>query len=272
MLSEHAGGWRTLSTRNAFLIHLALSLLIFMTLVAVMVTLWFPGELFFLDGGWEGLKLVALVDLVLGPALTLCLYKPAKKGLLMDMSFIAAFQVAALAYGFVTTFEQRTAAVVFAESRFNTLSNVALIEANENLAERKIKTQSVTAIDSRKPAILVTPEGESAQQFQDLLNGFPQLHERSDKFIIAKDNSDYLRDLAVSEAALEAEDKKGLVKKALAKQSKSADIDVHRFTARYGSGFALFDHNSGRIVDYIEITAETKSPKASATDVAESVE
>lgn len=269
MVSEQTSGWRALSKRKAFLIHLALSLLIFMTLVAVMVTLWFPGELFFLDGGWEGLKLVALVDLVLGPALTLCLYKPGKKGLLMDMSLIAGFQIAALAYGFVTTFEQRTVAVVYAENNFNTLSNVALIKANKNLTERKIETRSVASMDSRIPATLVTVQGKTAEQFQDLLNGFPQLHERTDKFIIAKDNSDHLRDKAISEAILEDEDKNGLVKKALAKQKQTADVDVYRFKARYGSGFALFDHSSGRIVDYIKIEADTTSAK---TDLAESVE
>ncbi len=269
MVSEHTGGWRTLSTRNAFLIHLALSLLIFMTLVAVMVTLWFPGELFFLDGGWEGLKLVALVDLVLGPALTLCLYKPGKKGLVMDMSIIAGIQIAALAYGFVTTFEQRTTAVVYAENNFNTLSNVALIEANENLSERKIETQPIKTLDSRIPATLVTADTDIASQMQDLLNGFPQLHERSDKFLSAKGNSEHLRKLAVSETILENEDKKGLVKKALAKQKSTADIGVHRFKARYGSGFALFDYTNGRIVDYIKIKEGTASAK---TNVAESAE
>ncbi len=269
MVSEQISGWRTLSKRNAFLIHLALSLLVFMTLVAVMVTLWFPGELFFLDGGWEGLKLVALVDLVLGPALTLALYKPGKKDLLMDMSCIVALQVAALAYGFYTTYDQRTVAVVYAENRFNTLSNDALIVANKNLAERKFKTQSVTELDRKKPATLIIPGNDTAQQLEDLLNGFPLTHERSDKFVVAKDNSDHLRSYAVTDVVLKIEDPKGLVKKALAKQSEEADIGVHRFIARYGSGFALFDHNSGKIVDYIKIDAEATSTK---TDVAESGE
>jgi len=269
MVSEQSSGWRTLSKRNAFLIHLALSLLIFMTLVAVMVTLWFPGKLFFLDGGWEGLKLVALVDLVLGPALTLALYKPGKKGLIMDMSCIAAFQIAALAYGFYTTYHQRTSAVVYAESRFTTLSAAALEAANQNLAARNIETQSISALDSRKPATLLKPDGDSSQAIQDLLNGFPQPHERADKLIIAKNNSDVIRSNAISDDILKTEDPQGLVKKALAKQKNSADIDVHRFVARYGSGFALFDHTSGRIVDYIEIKGDIGGP---ATSVAESVE
>ena len=220
MVSPRASGWRMLSKRNAFLIHLALSLLIFMTLVMLMVTLWFPGELFFLDGGWEGLKLVALIDIVLGPALTLLLFKPGKKNLLMDMSCVAAFQIAALAYGFVTTHEQRTAAVVFAENKFNTLSQPAYEEASQNLLEREVQPQSIASLDNRKPAILLVPESPEtfAQNLADLFNGFPQMHERSDQFVIAKNNSDNIRDKAISDEILNYEDTKGLVKKALANQ------------------------------------------------------
>ena len=61
--------WSALTTSQAFILHLVLSLLIFSSLIYVMALYWFPGELFFLDGGWQGLKLVAMVDLVLGLSL-----------------------------------------------------------------------------------------------------------------------------------------------------------------------------------------------------------
>ena len=61
--------WLTQSPTKgvAFAIHLTLSLLVFSLLVIIMLLCWLPGELFFLDGGWQGLKLVAMVDVVLGP-------------------------------------------------------------------------------------------------------------------------------------------------------------------------------------------------------------
>jgi len=89
---------------TAFAIHLVLSLVVFSSLVLMMLVYWFPGDLFLMDGGWEGLKLVAMVDLVLGPALTLILFKPGKPGLKMDLSLIAGLQIAALAYGFYATY------------------------------------------------------------------------------------------------------------------------------------------------------------------------
>ena len=60
---------------SASAIHLAISLLVFLSFIAVLYFLWIPGDLFFMDGGWQGVKLVAMVDLVLGPLLTLLLFK-----------------------------------------------------------------------------------------------------------------------------------------------------------------------------------------------------
>ena len=115
-----------LSKSAAFSLHLALSLVIFSSLVAMMLLFWFPGELFFIDGGWQGLKLVAMVDLILGPALTLILYKPGKPKLIFDMSLIAAIQIAALAYGFYTTHQQRTIALVFSEQELSLYTHLTL--------------------------------------------------------------------------------------------------------------------------------------------------
>jgi hypothetical protein len=269
MAIEAANNWRALSKRNAFLIHLALSLLVFMTLVAVMVTLWFPGELFFLDGGWQVLKLVALVDIVLGPALTLMLWRPRKPDLVLDMSLVAVIQVAALGYGFVTAYQQRTLALVFAENNFNTLSNAAYEVSNENLIERNLTPQSIKALDDRIPAILTLPKppGGSAKYMQDLLNGFPQQHERSDLFVPAAENYDTISDYVVTKDMLAAENATELVQVALDKQANPDNINVYRFNARYGSGFALYDHNTAKIVDYIKI--DRTSAK---TTVAESPE
>jgi len=275
MTSERAGGWRTLSKRNAFLIHLALSVLIFMTLVMVMVTLWFPGELFFLDGGWEGLKLVAIIDLILGPALTLVLYSPGKKGVAFDMVCIALFQIAALGYGFYTTHSQRAIAVVYAENQFNTVSHAQYEGSSANLLSRNKPTKNVAALDNRKPAVLLVGEyyGSQAQYMQDLLNGFPQMSERSDRYIPAEGNSDVIRADAITETTLAEEDKKGLVKKALAKQDAKRDISVYRFQARYARGFALYDHDKAKIVDYIKMeSVSSEETEDATTTVAESPE
>ena len=61
------------SLKKAFLIHFGISLIVFIVLAAIMRLVWYPGDLFWMDGGWQGMQLIAPIDLVLGPALTLSL-------------------------------------------------------------------------------------------------------------------------------------------------------------------------------------------------------
>lgn len=83
---------------QAFAIHLALSLLVLFIVSAVVLFLWYPGEFKSL-GGLYGLKVIAGVDVVLGPLLTLIVFNTAKKSLKWDLSIIACMQLAALGYG-----------------------------------------------------------------------------------------------------------------------------------------------------------------------------
>ena len=80
--------------------------------------------------------MMAGVDIVLGPLLTLCLFKSAKKGLLLDMSLIAVFQISALLYGAYTIYSQRPSYIVFAYDKFDV---VAKSEVYENQIPAEIK-------------------------------------------------------------------------------------------------------------------------------------
>jgi len=209
------------SRGTAFAIHLILSLLVFSTLVAAMLVYWFPGKLFLMDGGWQGLKLVAMVDLVLGPALTLILYKPGKKNLKFDLCAIAVIQVLALGYGFYTTYNQRTVAVVFADNEFATVS----------------------AQDNKQANALL------------LMNGFPAGHERSDQYVeIAADRDTmtaHIRD-ADTLAQLGA---LTTIENALEKKGTTLDkVEVYDFRARFADGFVLFDPDSATIVGYVSFS------------------
>lgn len=258
MNTSALSGWASLSTRKAFAIHLTLSLLIFSSLVFVMLMWWFPGELFFLDGGWQGLKIVALIDLVLGPLLTLVLYKPGKPSLLFDMSCIAAFQIAALAYGFYATYHQRTVAVVFADRNFTTLSADAASVAKVELIKLEETPQSIKLIDDAYPAMLLTPEpekGKFGEYVAKLLNGYPESHERLDLFVKrGPEHAEILSRLAASQEDLELTGADKLVTQAMKNGNfDTSDIDVHHFKARYAKGLVLFSKSEQKILDYIPV-------------------
>jgi len=269
MNTSTTAGWANLSTRKAFAIHLTLSLLIFSSLVFAMLMWWFPGELFFLDGGWQGLKIVALIDLVLGPVLTLMLYKPQKKGLLMDMSLIATFQVVALAYGFYATHQQRTVAVVYADKNFVTLSADAAVVAHDELLQKNATPQVISELDEGAPAMLVNPPpgpGEFKQYMSQLLGGYPEPHERLDLFEKrGPEHAEMLSKSAVTQSVLKASHTESIVAEAIKDSGyKPEELEIHRFKARYAKGFVLLNKSEQKIVDYIPIDFFALAEKVNA--------
>lgn len=87
---------------RASLIHLSLSLIIFAVALYLIVAIWYPGLLFTVDGGWQGVRIMVGVDLVLGPLLTLIVFNPGKprREIATDLGLIALIQMAALCWGF----------------------------------------------------------------------------------------------------------------------------------------------------------------------------
>ena len=80
---------------RAFTIHLTSSILIFLFFLGLMFFVWYPVPYFEIDGGWKVLRILAGVDVVLGPLLTLIVFKPGKPSLKFDMSVIVLVQLVA---------------------------------------------------------------------------------------------------------------------------------------------------------------------------------
>ncbi len=115
---------------QAFAIHLGISLIIFMILTSVIVFFWYPGFLFSTDGGWQGIRIIAGVDLVIGPFLTLLLYKKGKPGLKFDLMCITAVQLCCLALGIYIVYQERPIAVIYADGTFYSMSKTQFKSRN----------------------------------------------------------------------------------------------------------------------------------------------
>jgi hypothetical protein len=99
-------------------VHLTMSLIVFVYLTYQIYYNWYPQPYFAIDGGWQGMRLIAGVDLVLGPLITFLIFDLRKKRreILFDLATILVIQFAALAYGVHTTYTQRpVAAIVIAD-------------------------------------------------------------------------------------------------------------------------------------------------------------
>ena len=249
--------WRNLTRWQAFAIHFTLSVLVFGALVAIMVFFWFPGELFLIDGGWQGLKLVAIIDLVLGPALTLILWSPKKPSLFFDMFVVAIFQISALAYGFMTTYEQRTVAIVFTESTFVSVSNADIEQANEILVEKEATPVPLSEFEPGRPQlVMATPPNKETfgKYLEDVLNGYPEARDRSDQYMDIVDGRESMKNVALDSTQLEDLGWYDQVQQEVqAKGYDQGNLEFYKFKTRYARGVVMFDSTSLRIVDYLPL-------------------
>jgi hypothetical protein len=101
----------------AFGIHLLISATIFVALVTILLLYWYPG-VFIEFGGYEGITLIAGVDLVLGPILTLAIYNPKKRLRLIkiDLAVISIIQLSALGVGVWFVYHERPIVQVLSDN------------------------------------------------------------------------------------------------------------------------------------------------------------
>lgn len=109
-------------------IHLGLSFIIFLVLFAIILFWWYPGVWFTIDGGWQGTRIMLLVDMVLGPALTFLIFNPkkSKRAIVFDFSCIALAQAIALSWGIYSVHGQRPLAIVFMDGVFYSVDKQGL--------------------------------------------------------------------------------------------------------------------------------------------------
>jgi len=142
----------------AFLIHLAGSVLIGVLVVAIVFFIWYPNTLATATGVTEIFLLVLMVDVCLGPLLTLVVFNVDKKELRRDLFIILLLQVGALFYGIYTVGVVRPVYVVFAVDRFE------LVYANE-LTEEKL---ALASRDEYKSVSLLGPKWVAARLPEDV--------------------------------------------------------------------------------------------------------
>lgn len=107
----------------AFLVHLGISLVVFVFLAGLVLLVWYPDFFFAADGGWEGIRIIFLVDMVAGPLLTAVVYKKGKPSLRSDLTIIAVFQAACLTAGTYVVYSERPLALVYVDGRFTSMSS-----------------------------------------------------------------------------------------------------------------------------------------------------
>lgn len=99
---------------KAAAIHLAVCLSIFLLVLAWVCLFGYQGSYFSMSGTVHGLMLVFVVDVILGPLLSLMIYNPkkSKKEMTTDFALIALVQLSALCYGVYTLYQEHPKALL----------------------------------------------------------------------------------------------------------------------------------------------------------------
>jgi hypothetical protein len=106
--------------------HLLICVAIAAAVITVMLGVWYPGPLFEAAGGTGMLYILVGVDVILGPLLTLIVFKSGKRGMKFDLAMIGLVQIAALIYGVHIVYLARPAFIVFVKDRFELVTAVDL--------------------------------------------------------------------------------------------------------------------------------------------------
>ena len=108
---------------RAFLLHLMITVSLASALLGLFVFYLFPMPYFMEDGGWQGIRLIVAVDVVIGPLLTLIVASPGKSRgkLIFDFTVIGLLQLSAMGWGLWNIYIVRTGFVVFMDGNFFSL-------------------------------------------------------------------------------------------------------------------------------------------------------
>ena len=124
-----------ISRKQAFLTHLGVSGMVFIVLSYLIVFHWYPDFYFPIDGGSRAIATIFFVDVVLGPGMTLLVFKPGKKHLKFDVTMILLVQLSALVWGVHNVYTERSATAVFYLGQFTCVSRPDVAEFNMTAIE-----------------------------------------------------------------------------------------------------------------------------------------
>jgi hypothetical protein len=162
---------------RAFAWHFLVSLAVGMALLAISWFVWYPAPMLTAIGGHEIFLLVVGIDVVVGPLLTLVVFKPGKRSLAFDLTVIAALQIGALIYGVNTLLEARPAYVASLGKEFQVVQATEITEANLKKAQTTIPWFGPRWVGTKAPeGKFEVDEVAAVTEVGGGRGHFPQLH------------------------------------------------------------------------------------------------
>lgn len=176
-----------MSRWKAAAIHLSINAIVALLAATLIYGVWYPRPYGQAAGAGRLTVLLLGVDLVLGPLLTLVVYKAGKKGLKFDLTAIAVMQACAFLYGLHVVAVARPAFIVGVVDRFelviaNDLDAEDLAEATDPAfrsvpwtGPRVVGAQMPKDWQSRNKVLFSGTAGKDLDQFPQYYVPYPQV-------------------------------------------------------------------------------------------------
>ena len=236
---------------KAFSIHITASALVVGCVLALIWLIWYPAPFLQLFGAPVTLELLIGVNLVLGPALTLLLYKPGKPHLLLHMSVILLIQIAALIYGASFAYSERPCYMIYVVDRFEAVSCSRIdpkqIAANE--AAAAMNSPGLLYAEARMPT---DPKDMSKLLEEVVFQGKPDIAERPEYWVpFTADTFDQIqsRNTPINELALN-DDETRVIKGLIDIYGK--DLMLVPLTAKHNAVSLVMSRETLRPVGWLE--------------------
>jgi len=231
-------------------VHLSLSFIVFVYLAYQIYFNWYPQPYFFIDGGWQGIRLIGAVDLVLGPLITFLIFdlRKRRREIVFDLMVIAVIQIGALAYGISLAYARRPVAIVV-------IDEFVVGATMEQYGGKLQSADQLKQYSDEKPPIIYAHAPLDKEVFDEIerikeeenIPGHAQMQ-------LYKSPAELTAALKSKQqvyiSRLDLFEHRDRYEAWLKQQGKSADeVLIARFDGRYGTAWLVFDLE-GRYLDY----------------------
>lgn len=246
-------GLSDFTRKQAFLTHLLLSTGIFVVICWLIIFHWFPEFYFFLDGGDRAILTIFFVDVVLGPGLTLLVFKPGKKSLKFDMSVILLLQLSALAWGINSVYSERSGLAVYYLGKLTCLSH------SETAG---FDMQAISAGSSGRQRLALLQRPDSVQELYDFTkkayeNGEGEIYYYREKVVpLDAGNIDRLDkyEADLSQFKQDNEQDAAVIDSYISSHpGHDKTYKLLPLACRYGKALAIYDKQALKITDTLDI-------------------
>ena len=247
-----------LSRFQAFAIHLLISSAILGSFLSIVFFIWYPQPFFVVEGLVQIVWVLVGVDLVLGPALTLVVFKSGKPGLARDLSIIAGIQILGFVYGAHTFYVERPAfAVMYDSDYFDVISASSMKEI--------AKTSTASEYSGiGGPAIVYVEAPKEIDDLrvilEDMKKGGPSIDRRPEYYRPLKGyiNKKYELSRSLDDLQNIPENEAEIRKFKLKYGERANEFAFFPIVGKLTSRLLVIDKKEEAVIDYIDIKPRAK--------------